>query len=109
MASHNITILEYPDQDSVYADLVNGRLDGTLVLGAAVQLGFLSKPQGAKFEMVSERIDDPSILGAASAIGVRKGDAGTLKLLDAALKQIRQDGTLDQLTRKYLGAGAAVQ
>ncbi|CAG4889976.1 ABC transporter substrate-binding protein [Paraburkholderia saeva] len=104
---HGVIVREYQDQDSIYADLVNGRLDGTVVVGAAARLGFLSKPQGVRFEVAGPRIEDPAILGASSVIGVRKGDSKTLQALDAALATIRQDGTLTRLEQKYFGPDAA--
>ncbi|WGS51708.1 transporter substrate-binding domain-containing protein [Paraburkholderia sp. D15] len=108
-ANRKVNILVYPDQDSVYADLVNGRLDGTLVLGAAARLGFLGKPQGARFEIAGPRIQDPIILGEGSSIGVRKGDAHTLQMLDAAIVQLKQNGTIDRLTHQYLDAEPAAK
>ena len=98
-----VLVREYQDQDSIYADLVNGRLDATVVIGAAARLGFLSKPQGARFELAGPRIDDPAILGASSVIGVRKGDGKTLQTLDAALARLKQDGTIGRLEKQYLG------
>lgn len=108
-AAHQVTIVEYQDQDSAYADLATGRLDATLVVGPAAQAGFLSKPQGAGFAFAGDRISDPAILGASSVIGVRKGDTKTLNTLNAALKKIHDDGTVDRLMRKYLGADATTQ
>lgn len=104
---HGVLVSEYQDQDNVYADLVNGRLDATLVLGSAARLGFLAKPQGARFGLAGPRIEDPSILAATSVIGVRKGDTRTLQALDAALARLKQDGTISRLEKQYLGDGQA--
>lgn len=100
---HGVTVHEYQDQDGVYADLVNGRLDATVVIGAAARSAFLAKPQGAGFELAGPRIEDPSILGSSSVLGVRKGDSHTLKMLDAALAKLKSDGTIARLERQYLG------
>lgn len=108
-AAHHVTIVEYQDQDSVYADLSTGRIDATLALGPAAQAGFLSKPQGAGFTFTGAPIEDPAILGASTVIGVRKGDTNMLNTLNAALKKIHDDGTIDRLMRKYLGADVAAQ
>ncbi|SAK53824.1 ABC amino acid transporter, periplasmic ligand binding protein [Caballeronia hypogeia] len=108
-AQRGVILQEYPDQDSIYADLANGRLDATLVVGSAARLGFLSKPQGARFDFAGPRIDDPAILGASSVIGVRKGDGKTLQALDNALDRLRKDGTIDRLQKQYLGDGQAAK
>jgi lysine/arginine/ornithine transport system substrate-binding protein len=93
-APHGVTVVEYPDQNSVYADLANGRVDGTLVVGAAAQLGFLAKPEGKNFELAGAQIVDPAMLSASSVIGVRKNDPHTLQVLNAAIAQLKQDGTI---------------
>ncbi|WP_321951094.1 transporter substrate-binding domain-containing protein [Paraburkholderia bannensis] len=108
-ATHGVSIQEYQDQDSVYADLANGRLDATVVLGSAARLGFLAKPQGARFELAGPRIDDPAIMGASSVIGVRKGDGRTLEALNAALARLKQDGTIERLEQHYLGDAQAAK
>ncbi|QIE25895.1 Lysine/arginine/ornithine-binding periplasmic protein (plasmid) [Caballeronia sp. SBC1] len=108
-AAHGVVIVEYQDQDSVYADLENGRLDGTLVVGAAAQLGFLAKPEGKNFELAGAQIVDPALLSASSVIGVRKTDAHTLQMLDAGIAQLRQNGTIDRLTHKYLGTATTTK
>ena len=102
-AKNGVAVDEYADQNAVYADLANGRLDATLVLGAAARSGFLDKPQGANFELTGPRVDDPAIRAAGAVIGVRKNDAKTRDMLDAALKQLRDDGTIDRLMQKHLG------
>jgi lysine/arginine/ornithine transport system substrate-binding protein len=108
-APHGVAIVEYPDQNSVYADLSNGRLDGTLVVGAAAQLGFLAKPEGRGFELAGPQIVDPAMLSASSVIGVRKNDPHTLQALDAAIAQLKHDGTIDRLMHKYLDAETATK
>ncbi|WP_322049243.1 ABC transporter substrate-binding protein [Paraburkholderia sp. J67] len=102
-ATHGVQVQEYQDQDSIYADLANGRLDATVVVGSAARLGFLAKPQGAGFELAGPRIDDPAIMGASSVMGVRKGDDRTRQALDAALARLKQDGTIARLEKRYLG------
>jgi lysine/arginine/ornithine transport system substrate-binding protein len=49
------------------------------------------------------------MLSASSVIGVRKGDTHTLQMLDAALAQLRLNGTLDRLTHKYLDSQTAAK
>lgn len=42
-----VEVVAYPDAESVYADLINGRLDGTLDDAVVITEALLSKP-GAK-------------------------------------------------------------
>ncbi|MBB5503407.1 transporter substrate-binding domain-containing protein [Paraburkholderia sp. MM5384-R2] len=102
-ATHGVTVIAYQDQNSVYVDLANGRLDGTVVVGAAAKLGFLAKPEGRNFEVTGTPIVDPVLMAASSVIGVRKSDPHTLQMLNTALAQLKQNGTLERLVAKHLG------
>lgn len=108
-ATHGVIVVSYPDQNSVYVDLASGRLDGTIVVGAAARLGFLAKPEGKNFEVAGAPIVDPVLMSASSVIGVRKGDARTLQMLDAALAQLKQNGTLEHLLAQHLGNESAAK
>jgi lysine/arginine/ornithine transport system substrate-binding protein len=44
-----VTVVSYKDQNMAWGDLLNGRIDASLVMSAAGQAGFLSKPQGKGF------------------------------------------------------------
>lgn len=47
-----VEVVAYPDAESVYADLINGRLDGTLDDAVVITEALLSKPQGQKFTLI---------------------------------------------------------
>lgn len=96
-------VVSYQDHNQVYADLVAGRLDATLVLAPAGQKGFLSRPNGEGFAFVGQPVRDDKILGSGIAFGVRKGDDALRKQLDAAIEKLQADGTVKSLARKYLG------
>jgi lysine/arginine/ornithine transport system substrate-binding protein len=98
-----VTVVPYQDQNQVYADLVAGRLDGTLVLAPAGQTGFLSRPEGKEFAFVGQPVRDDKILGSGIAFGVRKGDAALRDQLNTAIARVQADGTVKTLARKYFG------
>ncbi len=94
-------IVRYASQDQVFLDLRAGRLDLVLADQAAIDLGFLSKPDGKGFAFLGPDIDDP-IFGLGSGVGMRKADAATLgPKLDAAMKAVMADGTFKKLNAKY--------
>lgn len=84
-----------------WADLLNGRIDASLVMSAAGQAGFLSKPQGKGFGFIGKPVADDTILGSGIGYGLRKGDEATKKQLDAAIDKVRADGTITRLAAKY--------
>jgi len=98
-----VTVVPYQDQNQVYADLVAGRLDATLVLAPAGQTGFLSRPDGKDFAFVGQPVRDDKILGSGIAFGIRKGDTGLKKQLDTAIAKVQADGTVKTLAQKYFG------
>ena len=102
-ANADVSIVSYQDQNQVYADLVSGRLDGTLVLAPAGQRGFLSRPDGKGFAFVGAPVRDDRILGDGIGFGLRKGDAALKARLDVAIEQLKADGTVQALGRKYFG------
>ncbi|CAG9239164.1 histidine ABC transporter periplasmic binding protein [Paraburkholderia tropica] len=98
-----VNVVPYQDQNQIYADLVSGRLDATLLLAPAGQNGFLSKPDGKGFAFVGEPVRDDKILGNGVAFGIRKGDAALRERLNAAIAKLEADGTVTTLARKYFG------
>ncbi|AJK44635.1 transporter substrate-binding domain-containing protein [Burkholderia plantarii] len=102
-ANAGVTVVAYQDQNQVYADLVSGRLDATLVLAPAGQRGFLSRPDGNGFGFVGQPVRDDRILGSGIGFGLRKGDDALKARLDDAIDKLKADGTVRALGRKYFG------
>ncbi len=97
---HGVTVVSYKDQNMAWADLLNGRIDASLVMSAAGQAGFLSKPQGKGFGFIGKPVADDTILGAGSATACAKATRRP-KQLDAAIDKVRADGTITRLAAKY--------
>ncbi|WMY72320.1 transporter substrate-binding domain-containing protein [Buttiauxella selenatireducens] len=98
---HGVTVVSYKDQNMAWGDLLNGRIDASLVMSAAGQAGFLSKPQGKGFGFIGKPVSDDTILGSGIGYGLRKGDEQTKKQLDTAIEKVRADGTITALAEKY--------
>lgn len=98
---HGVTVVSYKDQNMAWGDLLNGRIDASLVMSAAGQAGFLSKPQGKGFGFIGKPVSDDTILGSGIGFGLRKGDEATKKQLDTAIEKVKADGTVTELAKKY--------
>ncbi len=98
-----VAIVAYQDQNQAYADLVAGRVDGTLVLAPAGQRGFLSRPDGKDFGFVGQPVRDDRILGSGVAFGLRKGDDALKARLNAAISKLKSEGMVKSLGQKYFG------
>jgi polar amino acid transport system substrate-binding protein len=55
-------------------------------------------------EVAGEVADDPAILGAGAGVGLRQGDTELKDKFNAAIKKIREDGTYDEITKKYFAS-----
>jgi len=91
----------YPTQDEVNLDLANGRLD--MQVGDMLpMLEWVTKTDdGACCELVGEPITDPKFVGEGVGIAVRKEDNDLREAFNAALKEIRADGTYKAINDKY--------
>ncbi|MFM0341531.1 ABC transporter substrate-binding protein [Paraburkholderia fungorum] len=96
-----VEVIPYQNQDLVYADLKLGRLDASLQDGVQASLGFLKTPNGADYTFSGASLKGADILGAGTAIGLRKGDDELRGRIDDAISAIRKDGTYDRLQKKY--------
>ncbi len=86
----------YDTQENAYLDLASGRIDA-LVTDMLPGYEWLRSTQGTGFEFVGETIDIDDKIG----IAVRKGDDKLRTRLNAALKEILQDGTYKTINAKY--------
>ncbi len=96
-----VIVNSYEAQDQVYLDIKSGRLDGTVADYMEVTGGFLSKPEGAKYELVGPDLKMPQYFGYGAGIALRKGEDKLKGELNEAIKTIRTNGTYKTLNDKY--------
>lgn len=89
------TILKYDTQDQELADLNNGNIDLVFIDGSVA----LETAAGSNGALKSEGPDIS--IGEGAGIGLRKSDTDLKGKLNAALAEIKKDGTLDGLIKKY--------
>ena len=99
-ATQGVNIVSYPNQMEIYPDLVAGRLDGTLANAVSADQGVLNTPEGKDY-VIKATLVDKELLGNGVGIGLRKGDTVHLKLINDALAELHNNGTYDQLAKKY--------
>ena len=95
-----VVINSYEAQDQVYLDIKSGRIDGTVADFLEVTGGFLSKPEGAKYEFIGPVLSDVKYF-AGAAVALRKGEDQLKGELNEAIKTIRANGTYKTLNDKY--------
>ncbi|KMY85970.1 Lysine-arginine-ornithine-binding periplasmic protein precursor [Candidatus Paraburkholderia calva] len=108
-ATAAIDVELYQAQDQVYANLASGRLDAAFQDAEAASKGFLKQPQGAGFALAGPAVSDDKLLGAGVGFGVRKSDKALKDALNRALKELKDDGTIDRFAAKYFDVTVVVK
>lgn len=93
-------IKTYAEQEQANLDLTSGRVD-LVAADAFVLMDFVDSEAGSDVEFVGPSYTDTEYLGEGIGIGVRKEDEELRKMLNAAIKQIREDGTYQKINAKY--------
>jgi arginine/ornithine transport system substrate-binding protein len=96
-----VTVNSYEAQDQVYLDIKSGRLDGTVADYMEVTGGFLSKPEGANYQLVGPDLKEPKYYGYGAGIALRKGEDKLKGELNEAIKAIRASGSYKTIADKY--------
>lgn len=100
LAQNGVNVKVYQDQDSIYLDLENGRIDASLQ--DMVQAEFTFIRDGMNADYVNAKLVD-DLLPADSAIAVRKNDKKTLAWFNEGLEKIVQNGEFEKIQTKYFG------
>lgn len=98
-----VAVKSYPDMDSIYQDLVAGRLDGALCPAIALKFGFLQTAQGKAFALKGSAVTDTRLFSMGSAYGIRKDDEATQQLINQGLEQIKRNGIWLAIKERYFG------
>lgn len=94
-------IKRYGSADEAYLDLKAGRLDYVMADSAAISDGLLAKDDGDKFEFVGPKLNDPKWFGEGAGIAIRKQDKDLAMQFNAAINEIRANGTYKKIQDKY--------
>jgi polar amino acid transport system substrate-binding protein len=94
-------IKSYQTQDEANQDLVAGRLDAVQADLVALETFLESSDGKACCDLKGEVKPDLKILGPGAGAGLRKGEGALKSKINAAIKQIRSDGTYDKISKPY--------
>ncbi|MGI9353181.1 MAG: transporter substrate-binding domain-containing protein [Rhizobiaceae bacterium] len=95
----NATSKTYNTFDEHNQDLVAGRVDAVVGDSLAMQ-PFFESDAGSCCEIKGE-LNDVEVFGPGVGAGMRKADTELAAKINAAIKQIREDGTYDAISKKY--------
>ena len=96
-----VEVVTYQSQDLVYADLLNGRLDGAFQDAVAADAGFLKRPIGDGFHYSGPEVNDEAYFGVGTGIGLRKEDSELKSEMNKAFSSMLADGTYAKIAGHY--------
>lgn len=99
-AKKGVEVRSYQDQDLVYSDLLNGRIDVSFQDMLQAQMNFIRDGKHNNFN--NQKVVD-ELLQADSAIAVGKDNQSLVQLLNKGLKKTHEDGTYEKIKQKYFG------
>lgn len=99
-------VVRYAKQEEVYLDIKSGRMDAVLADYLETYGSFLTKPEGAGFDVAGEQMfgsnaEEKAVIGEGIGIAVRKRDKDLTEKLNRALAAIRSSGKYDAIRKKY--------
>lgn len=97
----DVEIVRYAAQDEANLDMIAGRIDALLADSVALSDGFLATDDGAGFEFFGPDLSDPKWFGEGAGIALRQDDDDLREKFNAAIEQIRSDGTYKAIQDKY--------
>jgi histidine transport system substrate-binding protein len=95
-----VNVVSYQSQQEANEDLVNGRLDASLLASVSAS-EFFHTPAGKDFAFTGAELNDSKYFGIGDGIGLRKEDTALLNAFNAALKAIIANGTYKKVNDKY--------
>jgi len=96
-----LNIRSYQTQEEANMDIASGRLDLLFADAVVLQNGFLETDQGKDYEFVGPSYTDEEWFGEGIGIAVRKGEDELRETFNAAIRQIREDGTYREINDQY--------
>lgn len=96
----NIDIKRYGTQEEAYLDLNAGRVD-LVFADAFVLLEYINSDKGKDYEFIGESYSDPKYFGEGIGIALRQKDTELKEKFNKAIAGIREDGTYDEIRKKY--------
>jgi lysine-arginine-ornithine-binding protein len=95
------TVKVYKTADSLYLDLISGRVDAVLADSISIDFGLLKTERGKDMAFASEIYTDRQCFGEGVGIGMRKEDTELREQFNKAIAEVRADGTYDKIAKKY--------
>lgn len=98
-----VSVKNYVSTQDAFLDLKSGRIDAVLTDTPIAKMWLQENNNQQSYSIVDQPIIDHDYFGAGFAIAVKKGNKQLLDQLNRGLTQIKNDGTYQQIAKKYFG------
>ena len=98
----HVTLKTYASNMTALLDLKSGRVNAVF-LDKPVATTWIKKQKSAQYT-TEGNITDPAFFGPGNAIAVNMNNKALLKNIDQALDQMKANGTLQKLEKKWVGS-----
>ncbi|WJV52553.1 lysine/arginine/ornithine ABC transporter substrate-binding protein [Pectobacteriaceae bacterium CE90] len=96
-----VNVVAYQNQDLIYSDLIDGRIDAAFQDEVAGSEGFLKQDIGKDYAFAGPAVKDDKFFGVGTGMGLRKNETELKAALNKAFESMRKDGTYSKLAKKY--------
>ncbi|NLA88767.1 MAG: transporter substrate-binding domain-containing protein [Alcaligenaceae bacterium] len=96
-----VRVTSYMEQTQTIEDLKVGRVDAILFESPNAVEGLLNTPDGEAYAFVGEPILNDPIMNNEIAIGIRLGQDELKDKINAAIKELKEEGVIEQFAKKY--------
>lgn len=97
----NANVVRYDSVEQLYLDLKSGRVDVVFTNPMKSYTEFLSKPDGAGYEIIGPQLSDAKYFGAGAGIAMRKGNDELRERINVALRAMSKDGSMERFSKTY--------
>ncbi len=101
MFDDGVKIKAYDTAEAAYLDLAAGRVDAFFGDSVGIDDGFLKTEQGQGYVMDGPSYSDVKYFGDGAGIAIRKEDTDLVEAFNAAIAEIRANGTYAAIQAKY--------
>lgn len=97
----NAAVVRYDSVEQLYLDMKSGRVDVIFTNPMKAHIEFLSKADGAGYEVIGSQLSDSKYFGDGAGIAMRKGNDALRERINGALRDMNKDGSMERFSKTY--------
>ena len=99
----DVDIKHYDEQNNVYLDLANGRLDLAFLGQASTHASFLTTENGQDFQFYGDAIVSEEYFGRGNAVALLQGQDDLRESISEIIAALHENGEINAFHEKHIG------